>query len=257
MLSGLSLSSAMLSSVPKSFDRPSLATLWRSARAAKARCEASVASIRSDPPWDAIWGKIVKRRPWQQMMGKYNVVIGLVGWDLQSVAMGDVKIDKLIALLLPGEVQAPAGFRDDFLQCLQPHEERKQDELYFPAWKLTLNISFLRDGDRIVISRPHLLFSLQDSLQGALKTSFLLHGGSPTVWDIGGGHIGGLCDSGHIPRTTGEVKDVCSILLYGRAGQMRYHRFQRPGCPAVREIPATYDGLLIGPWRFERSNTLA
>lgn len=96
--------------------------------------------------------------------------------------------------------------------------ERKRDELYFPARKLTLNISFLRDSDRIVISCPHLVSSLQDSLQGALKSSFLLHGGGPTVWGIGVGHVGGLCDSGHTLRTTGEIKDVCSILLYGRAG---------------------------------------
>lgn len=185
-------------------------------------------------------------------MKKYSVVVGVVGWDLRSVVTDDVKIDKLVALLLPGEVQAPAGFREDFLKCLLPHAQKKQDELYFHEWKLTLNISSLREGDRIIISRPHLLFSLHDSLQGALKTTFLLYGGGPTLWDIGRGHIGGLCDGGQTPRTTGEVKDVCSILLYGKPGQMRYHRFQRPGCPAVREIPAVFDELSIGPWRFER-----
>ncbi|KAG9249347.1 uncharacterized protein F5Z01DRAFT_669479 [Emericellopsis atlantica] len=249
----------LLSRVPRhpSPEQTQLVAFWSSARAKTARCMASVESKRFEPTWRVVWGKFLKRSAWQQTMKKYNLVVGIVGWDLQSVAMDDVKMDKLVALLLPGEAQVPAGFREDFLKCLRPHVEKKKDELYFPEWRLTLNISSLRDGDRIVISRPHLLFSLQDSLQGALKTAFLFYDGEPTLWEIGGGHIGGLCDSGRTPRTTGEVKDVCSILLYGKAGRMRYHRFQRPGCPAVREFVSVDDGLPIGPWRFERPNALA
>jgi hypothetical protein len=197
-----------------------------------------------------------KGRTWHKTVERLNLTPSIVGFDLHLLADDDSQIDKVIALLFPGVCCTPTGLKEELIKCLHKHVEKKKDELYFADWNITLNISSLQDGERIVISRPHLLFSLRDALNGCLRTTLLRDRGKATLWDIRGGRVGGLCDSLQIPRTIGEVKDVCSILLHGNNGQLRYHRFQRPGCPSVREISASYDGQDVGPWGFRRSRPL-
>ncbi|KAF4119895.1 hypothetical protein GMORB2_3583 [Geosmithia morbida] len=171
----------------------------------------------------------------------------IVGFDLHLVAADDRQTDKVVALVFPGSTLVPDGLRDALVRCLRPHVERKRDEFFFAGWNLTLNISCLRGGDRILISRPHLLFSLSDALDGSLRTAYHVYGRGPELGSIRGGHVGGLCDGRGIPRTLGEVKDICSVLLPGTGGRHRYHRFQRPGCPSVREMTASHDGHEMGP----------
>jgi hypothetical protein len=202
--------------------------------------------------WESIWSKMFKNEVWHRMVTGLGLEPGLAGYDLYLVEKSERQTDKIIVLLFPGIRQAPAGLREALLMSLHSHVEKKEDELFFPAWKLTLNISSLRNGERIVISRPHILFSLEGSLKGSFETASLLYNDHSMLRAVCGGSVGGLCPPRTTPHTTGEVKDVCSIMLHGKGGMVRYHRFQRPGCPRVRELGATHEGIAIGPWRFER-----
>ena len=67
------------------------------------------------------------------MIGKSTVVVRLVRRDLQSIAVDDVEIDKLVALLHP---VFSTSCREETRRAL------------FPCAELTLNISFLQGGDR-------------------------------------------------------------------------------------------------------------
>lgn len=226
------------------------------AAGAAARGTSQAESQQRQDLWARFWSRMFKNRSWHKMVERLHMTPAMVGFDLHLLGAGDMQTDKAIAILFPGVIEVPESVRESLIRSLRKHEEKKRDELYFAEWHLTLNISSLRAGDRIIMSRPHLLFSLQDALDGCLRSTLLSHSGRATLWDIRGGHVGGLCDGLQIPRTIGEVKDVCSVLLHGADGQLRYHRFQRPGCPSVREIQASYDGLMIGPWSFRRSSQL-
>lgn len=204
--------------------------------------------------WGKVWSRMFKDMNWHRMCSERKITPGIVGFDLHLTAEGDTQTDKLIALLFPGLCQLLDKLppREKLLHSLHPYIEKKKDELFFPKWKLTLNISSMHGGNRVMISRPHLLFSLSDSLHESLKTALLHHDDNAKIWDVGRGLVGGLCNRQQTPRTLGDVKDVFSVLLQGVNGEIRYHRFQRPGCPKVREILAEYNGCIIGPWRFEK-----
>lgn len=216
-------------------------------------------SRRRDEAWGAFWSMMFRSTSWHRAVGRLGLTPAIVGFDLHLVAADERRTDKIVALVFPGSPRVPDGLRDGLVRCLRPHVERKRDEFFFAGWNLTLNISCLREGDRILISRPHLLFSLSEALDGSLRTAYHVYGRGPELGSIRGGHVGGLCDGRGIPRTLGEVKDICSVLLHGTDGRHWYHRFQRPGCPSVREITASHDGQdghdghEIGPRGFRRS----
>jgi hypothetical protein len=192
-----------------------------------------------------------KSAAWLEEMRRNHAIPGLVGDDLHLID-NDEHTDTILALVLTGPWPARGGGRERLLCCLQPYKETKKDELYFPESQLTLNIASLHGESLAIISRPHLLFSLQSSLDGAVRTTVLLYGEDSVLRNIHRTYIGGLCEPQCTPLTISEVRDVCSILLHDGRGKLRYHRFQRPGCPAVREITASYEGRALGPWRFER-----
>lgn len=201
--------------------------------------------------WSKMFSKMFSSRSWHRMLGRLGLTPAIVGFDLHLVAEDERQANKAVALVLPGLPCAPAGLRKALLKCLHPYVETKADELFFDSWNLTLNISSLRGSERIFISRPYLLFSLEDALDGYLRPALHVYGCADVLQNIRGGHVGGMCDK-RIPQTTGDVKDICFILLQGNNG-LRYHRFQRPGCPSVREMVASYGGQTIGPWCFWRS----
>jgi hypothetical protein len=249
----------MSSPTPDPAPRPSqFEFAWRSStslmKALRASYTEPFRGRSCDPTWERFWSRIYKDTAWHRATIAHQLRPGLVGSDLYLVAVGDRQVDKLLALVFPGHVQSLDKIlpREKLLESLRPHVEIKKDEIFFPEWKLTLNISSLYSGERAVVSRPHLLFSLDGSLSESLKTTLLCYEENATLRDVPGGHIGGMCNRLETPKTLGDVKDVCSVLLFGTDGEARYHRFQRPGCPRVRAHLAEYRGQAIGPWRFER-----
>ena len=171
----------------------------------------------------------------------------LVGDDLHRLSEDDRATPKLLVLAVPRQGEKADISMQLFFDSLRSHtHDPFTDQLTFADWNLVINVCSLGTHDKIILDDPARLFHAGERL----TTTILSYEVEANLRDIRPGLFGGLCKG--LPRSTADVKTVCSVALKYGNGMPVYQRFEKPRCPLVREIMATYQEEDIGPWRFDK-----
>ncbi|KAH6879754.1 hypothetical protein B0T10DRAFT_464296 [Thelonectria olida] len=195
--------------------------------------------------WRRLWSKMFRNDGWHRHIEKAGLIPTLVGADLHLLSDDDKSTLKFLVLVVPRKSDRVTLAMELFFRSLTSHTyDASLDQVTFSDWNLVVNVASLRASGTVVLEKPTRVFSRDQPL----TLTVLSYEAEAQLRDMRPGFFGGLCRG--LPRSTNDIQDVFSVMLKGGGGKTIYQKFERPGCPPVQDIMATYLGEEIGPWRF-------